>query len=248
MLARFEADAPAPSGSDTIKWFPRITVERYSPDQTAYAEGKFAELQAERRRPWVARFGLDRLLRKAAVSLGTIDGDWLRELFPGGPEDGYGYDSGNILVTTGLNSLTYLLTTGATTPQGTAGHNLLGTGGAGQGASIIGVGTSTTTAVQGDTALGTDNSVNAWYQQMDATFPSTTANGTLNGQVTVASGNGNFQWNEWCWATGSGTVTAGSHLTAVVGASALFNHKANVSLGSKASGASWVFTQTITFS
>jgi hypothetical protein len=156
------------------------------------------------------------------------------------------------MVNGGLNSITYLLTTGNPMATGAvAGHNNLGSGpgGATSTIAIIGVGCSTTAWSAAQTVLGADASVNAWYQAMDATFPTVTAGGILNGQITVASGNGNFSWNEWCWAAGSGTTTAGSALAGIDTGATMWNRKVPASsLGSKASGASWVFTQTVTFS
>lgn len=233
--------------SEGVKWFPRITVEKYSIDQTAFAEARLAEERSWGRRPLIAR--ASRLLRRE-IRVPVLHGDFLRELFPNGPEDGFAYDAGNSMVNGGLNAIIYLLT------QGTVGGVHSGSNGYGftqvgsNGVGIIGVGCNTTAWAATQIALSADNTANAWYQQMDSTFPTLTTPNVLNGQVTVASGNGNFAWNEWCWATGSGTVTAGSQLSAVpAGQYNMYNRKVPASsLGTKASGASWVFTQTITFS
>jgi hypothetical protein len=149
------------------------------------------------------------------------------------PEDGITEEPGNLLVTVGLNLLTELIEGGGGTPFAHAD-------------AIIGVGAGTTTAVIGDTALTDDNTANAYYQQADASFP-TQSNGVITAQATFASGNANFAWQEWCLATGSGGITAGDHLSAVATSVIMLNHKV-ASLGTKASGASWVFTATCTLS
>lgn len=255
MLARFERDETChhldgfmcARCAGGFKWFPRVTIEKYSPDQSAYALAKMEEQRAAGRRPFVSRFGLDRI-RMRPIPVHRLHGDFLRELFPAGPEDGYAYDAGNSLVNTGLNNVVYLLTHGTVvgTPSGTAGQNNLGT----SSTSVVGVGSGATFALT-DTHLAADNTAGAYYQSQDATFPQvSTGTGLISGQSTFGTSVANFNWTEWCWATGSGTITAGSALASVFAAAAsLLNHKVPAaSLGSKASGASWVFTQTIQFS
>ena len=146
------------------------------------------------------------------------------------PEDGVTEEPGNLMVTVGLNLLTSLLEGGAGTPFAHAD-------------AIVGVGAGTTTATVADTALTDDNTSNAYYQQADSSYP-TQSNGTITCQCTFASGNANFAWQEWCLATGSGGITAGDHLSAVATGVVMLNHKV-ASLGTKSSGASWVFAATI---
>lgn len=146
------------------------------------------------------------------------------------PEDGVVEEPGNLMVTAGLNLLTSLLEGGAGTPFAHAD-------------AIVGVGSTSTAATVADTALGADNTSGAWYQQADTSYP-TQSNGVITCQATVTSGNGNFAWNEWCLATGSGGITAGNHLSAVATGVVMLNHKVS-SLGTKASG-SWVFVATVT--
>ena len=150
------------------------------------------------------------------------------------PEDGVTEEPGNLLVTVGLNLLTSLLEGGAGTPFAHAD-------------AIVGVGAGSTPATVADTALGDDNTVNAWYQQADVSYP-TQSNGVITCQATVASGNGNFTWAEWCLATGSGGITAGDHLSATATGVTMLNHKVPSSnLGVKSSAAlAWVFVATIT--
>lgn len=139
---------------------------------------------------------------------------------------------GNLLVTSGLNRITNLIIGGGGTPLAHAD-------------AIVGVGTGTTAAAVGDTALGGDgNASTAYYQQADTGYP-TQANGTVSVNCTFQSGNANFAWNEWCWADGSGTLTAGSTLASVGTGVVLINHKVQ-SLGTKASGSIWTLSATLT--
>lgn len=149
------------------------------------------------------------------------------------PEDGIHEEPGNLLVTAGLNLLTELIEGGGGTPFAHAD-------------AIVGVGAGTTAAAIGDTALTDDNTSNAYYQQADSGNP-TQSNGVITCVCTIGSSNGNFAWQEWCLATGSGGITPGDHLSAVATSVTMLNHKV-ASLGTKGSGSSWVFTATVTLS
>lgn len=149
------------------------------------------------------------------------------------PEDGVTDEPGNLLVTVGLNLITALIEGGAGTPFAHAD-------------AIVGVGTSTTTATVADTALGADNTANAFYQQADSSNP-TQANGVITCVSTFGTSSANFAWQEWCLATGSGGITPGDHLSAAATSVVMLNHKV-ASLGTKGSGSSWVFTATVTIS
>lgn len=151
----------------------------------------------------------------------------------GDPEDGTTEAHGNLLTTVGLNLMTNLLIGGTTA------------GSFKNAQAIVGVGTSTTTANIADTALGSDGTANAWYQQADSANP-TQSNGVITCVCTVTTGNANFAWNEWCFAsTTAGTITGGTTLASVSsGTEVMWNHKIQ-SLGTKASG-SWVLTATLT--
>jgi hypothetical protein len=107
-----------------------------------------------------------------------------------------------------------------------------------------GTGNGSGTAAAGDTDLSAaSGSANRWFQAMDATFPSRSAQ-TLTFKSTFASGDGNYAWNEWAWDQGgAGASTSG----ATVGAP-LLNHKTSAALGTKASGATWAFTSTLVVS
>jgi hypothetical protein len=140
---------------------------------------------------------------------------------------------GNLLVTTGLNRITNLIIGGGGTPLAHAN-------------AIVGVGTSSTAATVSDVALGSDGTANAYYQQADSGYP-TQSNGTITCNATFQTGNANFAWNEWCWADGSGTITAGTTLASVATSPVMLNHRIQ-SLGTKVSGAVWTLSATLTLS
>lgn len=229
-----------------LHWFPEVRVEKYSVDQTYWAERRLHDELSWGRRVLVRRFGL---------RTPRLHGDWLRELF-GEPEDGYAYASGNQLVNNGLTTIAYLLF--GATASGGFGQGLM-SGGSGANLTTtatqhtgVGVGDSSTAFAATQSTL-VANGVNAWYEVMDSGFPSWQGSGTpgqLNGQATFASANGNFAWNEWCWFTSTtavGSWTSSATLASVGANTNMWNRKVT-SLGTKASGASWVFTQTVTFS
>jgi hypothetical protein len=242
---------------DAFHWHPYVTIEKYSPDQTAFAEEKLATARTWRRLPLLNRVpvggGRTTMRRHQGAGLvHDLHGDWLRELFPGGPEDGYAYDDGNLLVNNGLTTIINILHAGSSTA-----YNYLTNGNC-----VVGVGSTSTAATTSDTHLGADGTtpngtVGAYYQGSDATYPNVTGPATINNQCTYASGSANMAWAEWCWATGAGTITAGSTLGtggssgsnvfATATSTNMINHKIS-SLGTKASGASWVFSTTIVFS
>ena len=146
---------------------------------------------------------------------------------------------GNILVAGGLGALTNLFT-------GAGGQAFNQTRG------IVGVGATSTAATTADTALGA-NGGSAWYQGIDVSpgvtrVTTNVTNDAVQCQSTFASGNANFAWNEWCWASSSsGTVTGSATLASVATGTLMLNHKI-ASMGTQASGASWVFTTKVTFS
>ena len=136
---------------------------------------------------------------------------------------------GNGLTTAGLNRITSLIIAG-------------GGQGATNTASRLGTGNSTTAFAVGQTDLqAAAGSSNRWFQIMDATFP-TQSNGVLTFKSTFASADGNYAWQEWCVDIGTPTVSSGNTVAAL-----MLNRKVE-SLGTKAAGASWVLTSTITLS
>lgn len=220
-------------------------VDKYSADQTAWARARFAEEQKWRRGRGVDVAHMLRRLRQGPAVMAGVD---FQRYFPHGPEDGEKTGTpGNIFVATGLTNLISLWTGLA---SAAAIHPLTQTGYT----PVVGVGTGTTAPATSDITLISNNG-SAWFQGFDAsTLGTTTTNGQMIGTCTFASANANFAWNEWCWATGSGVVTAGSIGTSTAaepfagGNFQMVNHKTAVNLGSKASGSSWVFSTTFTIS
>lgn len=145
---------------------------------------------------------------------------------------------GNLLVTAGLQRITNLIIgTGATAFTNTR--------------AVVGVGSTATAASTGDAALGANGttangSVGSWYQGVDATYP-TAVNGVVTAVATFASADANFAWAEWCWGIATTTVVADKTFNTATTTGVLLNHKI-AALGTKASGASWVFTTTVTLS
>ena len=220
-------------------------VEKYSTDQSEYAERQLRESLSWGRRLLVRRFG---------ILVPVLHGDWMREIFRE-PEDGYASAPGHLLVANGLANIVNLLigaaASGATSRALTNAQT------------ACGVGSTNTAATVSDAHLGADGTspngtVGAWYQQMDATYPSWPGTGTANGgeiqgQCTYASGNANMAWNEWGWVTGGqGAYTAADAIASIWATSAdtaMLNHEVPASsLGTKGSGAVWVFSTTMTFS
>lgn len=149
------------------------------------------------------------------------------------PEDGTADADGNLLVTVGLDAITKLLIASGT-PQAFSGPTR----------AIVGVGATATAATVADTALGADGG-SAFYQGCDSANP-TQANGVITCVATFTTGNANFAWQEWCWATCTGAITPGATLASVATGTKMWNHKVQ-SLGTKVSG-SWVLTSTVTIS
>lgn len=145
---------------------------------------------------------------------------------------------GNLLTTVGLARITNLITNTGATQALTAARGALGVGDRG--------GSASDTAAVGDTAL-TANGSNAYYMTLDSVTPS---NGVITVVATYASGVANFAWNEWAWVvTNSGTITPGATLASIATGGMILNHKTPATtMGTKASGASWVFTTTVTLS
>lgn len=151
---------------------------------------------------------------------------------------------GNLITTVGLGNLTNLLIGGGGDPLTSA-------------RSFVGVGSTATAATVGDTILGANGTaangtVGCWYQAFDSNptrVTTTVTNDTVQGVSTFASADGNFAWQEWGWCTTTtGTITGNATLASVTsGTESLINHKI-ASMGTKASGASWVFTTTVKFS
>jgi hypothetical protein len=137
---------------------------------------------------------------------------------------------GNLITTAGWTRLMNLLTA-----QG-------GTQALSATAVRIGVGNSNTAEAYGDTDLGAAaGSANRWFQIV--TGAGTLGTRTLAFTSTFGTADGNFAWNEFGMDVGTPTVTSGNTVAAL-----LFNHKASIAQGTKASGQTWTATATLTFS
>jgi len=136
----------------------------------------------------------------------------------------------NLLTTAGLTRLVSLMVAaGGQAPTNTAAR--------------IGTGDGAGSAAVGDTDLSAAaGSTHRWFQVMDATFP-TIAAAVITFKSTFGTADGNYAWNEWGIDIGTPTVSSSNAVSAT-----LLNHKTSAALGTKASGSTWAFTTTITFS
>jgi hypothetical protein len=133
---------------------------------------------------------------------------------------------GNLITNAGWTRLMNLLTAQSATQALDATH------------ARIGVGNSNTAEAYTDTDLGAAaGSANRWFQLVSGA--GTLGTRTLAFSATFGTADGNFAWNEFGldFGTANGnTVTA-----------PLFNHKASIAQGTKASGQTWTATATLTF-
>lgn len=178
----------------------------------------------------VAKYSVDQVAY-ATSRLGHEPSSFELEVLFATPEDGFAEATGNQLTTAGLTRITSLI-------NGAGGQALTNT------ATRIGTGNGSTGWAAGNTDLSASaGSSNRWFQIMDATYPSTSA-GVITARATFASADGNYAWTEWGLDIGTPTVSSAATVNAT-----LLNRKVpGASLGTKASGASWVFTVTITLS
>ncbi len=134
---------------------------------------------------------------------------------------------GNLITNAGWTRLMNLLTNQGATQALDATH------------CRIGVGNSNTAEAYADTDLGAAaGSANRWFQLVSGA--GTLGTRTLSWSATFGTSDGNFAWNEF--GIDQGTAS-GNTVTAI-----LFNHKAGIAQGTKASGQTWTATATITFS
>jgi hypothetical protein len=109
-------------------------------------------------------------------------------------------------------------------------------------ATRIGVGNSNTAEAYTDTDLGAAaGASNRFFQPVSGAGSLGTR--TLAFSATFGTSDGNFAWNEFGLDVGTPTVTSGTTVNAL-----LFNHKAGIAQGTKASGQTWTATATLTFS
>lgn len=145
---------------------------------------------------------------------------------------------GNLETYTGLNNMLRLL---IGTTVGAGGTNyafgtarlLVGTGG----------GSVPTAAVTDTDLTASTGASNRYCQACDSSYPSVpnagnnSASAVATAVATIASGNGNFAWNEWGMDSGGSSGTGA--------ASGLFNHR-GVALITKSSAAAAALTATFT--
>lgn len=223
---------------ESIEWLPAVKVEKYSPDQVAYAAARLLEGSSR-----LTRYGRQarRTLRQHSGPPGFV----LRK-YCQAPEEGVAESIGNSLLYMGMNKLdNWLIAAGGT-------NNGMGIGGPGVTHGYVGVGDSSTVPTPStDTAMLA--AVNHCYNSMDAGFPTigTLANtGILTVQSTFAPAAGVFTWNEWGCGTSTATVaaaTTSANAQPTTGTlDGLFNRAVvGGSLGTKGSGSAWVFTVTL---
>lgn len=136
---------------------------------------------------------------------------------------------GNLITTAGWARLMSLLTAGG-------GQALTAT------SVRIGVGNGSTSETYSDTDLAAAaGSSNRYFQPVSA--GGTLGTRTLTFAATFGTGDGNFAWNEFGIDVGTPTVTGGTTVAAL-----LFNRKAGIAQGTKASGQTWTATAVVTFS
>jgi hypothetical protein len=126
---------------------------------------------------------------------------------------------GNILLNEGINLLWTLACGGSGTPWNAAN-------------AYIGVGDGTTAESADQTGL---QGTNRQYKAMDAGYPTYGSNQQAKWQSTFGSADANFTWNEITVANGSSDTATN------------LNRKVQ-SLGTKASGTTWIAQLTITLS
>jgi len=103
---------------------------------------------------------------------------------------------------------------------------------------FCGVGDSTTAGAPGDTALlGTNK-----FYKIVTTTPSRTL-GVISASTDFLGSEANFAWNEWCWGIATGTLTAG---TTLPGTSPIILNRKAQGLGTKANGAVWTLSASVT--
>lgn len=105
----------------------------------------------------------------------------------------------------------------------------------------IGVGNSNTAEAYTDTDLNAAaGSSNRYFMTVGGA--ATLGTRTTAFTATFGSSDGNFAWNEFGIDVGTPSVSAGTTVNAL-----LFNHKAGIAQGTKASGQTWAATATLTF-
>lgn len=135
---------------------------------------------------------------------------------------------GNLITTAGWTRLMSLLTAGG-------GQALTAT------SVRIGVGNGSTSESYSDTDLAAAaGSSNRYFQPVSGGGSLGTR--TLTFAATFGTSDGNFAWSEFGVDVGTPTVSGGTTVNAL-----LFNRKAGIAQGTKASGQTWTATATLSF-
>ncbi len=138
--------------------------------------------------------------------------------------------TGNLITNAGWTRLMNLLTNQGATQALTAT------------ATRIGVGNGSTAEAYADTDLAAAAGAGNRYFQ-PVTGAGTLGTRTLAFSATFGTADGNFAWNEFGIDVGTPSVSGGTTVNAL-----LFNRKAGIAQGTKASGQTWTATATVTFS
>lgn len=212
------------SGSDGIRWHPVSVIEKYSPDQVAYARNH-GEV------PWSKRFTLSRRQ--------VLTGELLRLLFRE-PEGGTVEDEGNRITAGGAAHLALLLTGAELRCTLAPGH------------AVFGVGSDDAEFdrehVHLSNALG-EEAGRSWYRPMDAGYPWASRPGVIEVQATFTESEACFEWHEWCIAAGPFEPEPHHSLRSAYGGQqpVMVNRKAHpAGYGVKDPGVAWVFRTEIT--
>jgi hypothetical protein len=215
-----------PSGQrDSIRWFPRAIIEKYSAGQVAWARRR---LDREARREQGVREA------RTGSAVPVMHGAWLQALFSY-PEDGVVYDRGNGVTAAGLANWAAVL-------SGAGGHPLA------PGRAVFGVGSDGVTEFDREQVslslqLGEEQG-RSWYKPMDPGYQRPAGPASIEAQATFTEHEACFDWHEWCWGTGPGRPQAHHRLRGCYGGEqpVMVNRKAHpAGYGLKEPGVAWVF-------
>lgn len=106
---------------------------------------------------------------------------------------------------------------------------------------VAGVGDSSTATTTGMTTLQAGS--NTWYKGIDGAAGSST--GVITASTTFQTTEGNYAWQEWCWAIATASPVASATFNTATTTGIMVN-RAVQSLGTKVSGAVWVLQGTVT--
>jgi len=107
---------------------------------------------------------------------------------------------------------------------------------------VTGVGNGTTGNTSGMTAL---QGASQFYKGLDGAPSSLT--GVISASATFTAAEGNFAWEEWCWAIATAAPVASSSFSTATTSGVIINRKVQ-SLGTKANGAVWTLAAQVSLS